>query len=61
VTCHNGTLLGSHIDPIANAQQAPTNVRCTAWITKGSKGTSAPTYRGRKTQYGSNKEIVTDF
>jgi hypothetical protein len=28
---------------------------------QGSKGTPAPTYRGRKTQYGGNKEIVTNF
>jgi hypothetical protein len=44
-----------------HAQQAATKVKCTAWIAKGSKGTPAPTYRGRNTQYGGNKEIVTDF
>jgi hypothetical protein len=43
------------------AQQAVTKVKCTTRIGKGSKGTPAPTYRGRETQYGSNKEIVTDF
>jgi hypothetical protein len=44
-----------------HAQQAATNVKCTARIAKGSKGTPAPTYRGRKTEYGGSKEIVTDF
>jgi hypothetical protein len=44
-----------------HAQQAATKVKYTARIAKGSKGTPAPTYRGRKTQYGGNKEIVTDF
>jgi hypothetical protein len=44
-----------------NAQQAATKVKHTARIAKGSKGTPVPTYRGRKTQYGGNKEIVTDF
>jgi hypothetical protein len=44
-----------------HAQQAATNVKCTARIAKGSKGTTAPTYRGRKTQYGGTKVIVTDF
>jgi hypothetical protein len=44
-----------------HAQQAATNVKCTAWISKGSKSTPTPTYRGRKNQYGGNKEIVTNF
>ena len=44
-----------------HAQQATTNVKCTARIAKGSKGTPSPTYRGRRTEYGGNKEIVTDF
>jgi hypothetical protein len=44
-----------------HAQQIATNVKCTARIAKGSKGTPAPAYWGRKTQYGGNKEIVTDF
>jgi hypothetical protein len=44
-----------------HAQQAATKVKCTSRIAKGSKGTLAPTYQGRKTQYGGNKEIVTDF
>jgi hypothetical protein len=44
-----------------HGQQVATNVRYTARIAKGSKGTPVATYRGRKTQYGSNKEIVMDF
>jgi hypothetical protein len=44
-----------------HAQHATTKVKCAARITKGSKGTPAPTYRDRKTQYNGNKEIVTDF
>ena len=43
------------------AQQAATNVMCTARVAKGSKSTYAPIYHGKKTQYGSNKEIVTNF
>jgi hypothetical protein len=44
-----------------HAQQTATNVKYIARIAKGSKSTPAPTYRGRKTQYGSTKKIVTDF
>jgi hypothetical protein len=44
-----------------HAQQAVTKVKCTTRIAKGSKGTPTPTYRVRKTQYGGNKEIVTNF
>jgi hypothetical protein len=44
-----------------HAQQAATNYKCTAWIAKGSKGTAAPTNRGRNTQYGGTKVIVLDF
>jgi hypothetical protein len=44
-----------------HAQQAATNFKCTARIAKGSKGTVAPTYRGRNTQYGETKVIVSDF
>jgi hypothetical protein len=44
-----------------HAQQRGTDVKCTARIAKGSKGTVAPTYRGRKTQYGGSKVIVMDF
>jgi hypothetical protein len=42
-------------------QQAATNFKCTARIAKASKGTAAPTYRGRNTQYGRTKVIVSDF
>jgi hypothetical protein len=44
-----------------HAQQRGTDVKCTARIAKGSKGTAARTYRGRKIQYGGSKVIVTDF
>jgi hypothetical protein len=44
-----------------HAQQAATNFKYTARIAKGSKGTAAPTYRGRNTQYGRTKVIVSDF
>jgi hypothetical protein len=44
-----------------HAQQRATNINCTTQIAKGSKGTPTPIYRGRKTQYGGTKEIVTDF
>jgi hypothetical protein len=44
-----------------HAQQATTNFKCTARIAKGSKGTAAPTYWGRNTQYGGTKVIVSDF
>jgi hypothetical protein len=44
-----------------HAQQRATDVKCTARIAKGSKGTPIPTYRGRKTQYGGSKVIVMDF
>jgi hypothetical protein len=44
-----------------HAQQSATNVKCNTRITKGSKGTPAPTYRGRRTQCGGSKVIVTDF
>jgi hypothetical protein len=42
-------------------QQAATNFKSIARISKGSKGTAAPTYRGRNTQYGGTKVIVSDF
>jgi hypothetical protein len=44
-----------------HAQQAATNFKCTTRIAKGSKGTIAPTYRGRNTQYGGTKVIVSEF
>jgi hypothetical protein len=40
-----------------HVQQAATKVKCTTRIAKGSKGTLTPTYLGRKTQYGGNKEM----
>jgi hypothetical protein len=44
-----------------HAQQRGSNIKCVSKIAKGSKGTPAPTYRGRKKQYNGNKEIFTDF
>jgi hypothetical protein len=44
-----------------HAQQRGTDIKCTTRIAKGSKGIAAPTYRGRKTQYGGSKVIVMDF
>jgi hypothetical protein len=44
-----------------HAQQAATNFKCTVWIAKGSKGTAAPIYRKRNTQYGGTKVIVSNF
>jgi hypothetical protein len=44
-----------------HAQQVATNFKCTARTAKGSKGTTAPTYQGRNTQYGGTKVIVSDF
>ena len=35
------------------AQQHGSNIKCTSKIAKGKKGTPAPTYRGRKEEYGS--------
>jgi hypothetical protein len=44
--CHNGTLLGSLIDPVVNAMsnRQPPRSSALARIAKGSKGTLAPTY-----------------
>ncbi len=36
-------------------------MKCTAKIARGRKGTPAPTYRGRKEDYGSKREVVADF
>jgi hypothetical protein len=44
-----------------HVQQRAIDVKCTARIVKGSKGIPAPTYRGKKIQYGGSKVIVTDF
>ena len=43
------------------AQQQRSNIKCTSKIAKGKKGTPAPTYRGRKEEYGSKREVVVDF
>ena len=42
-------------------QQHGSNIKCTSKIAKGKKGTPAPTYRGRKEEYGSKREVVADF
>ena len=43
------------------AQQHGSNIKCTSKIAKGKKGTPAPTYRGRKEEYRSKREVVADF
>ena len=43
------------------AQQQRSNIKCTSKIAKGKKGTPAPTYRGRKEEYGSKREVLADF
>ena len=43
------------------AQQHGSNIKCTSKIAKGKKGTPAPTYHGRKKEYGSKREVVADF
>jgi len=43
------------------AQQKGSNIKCIAKIAKGSRGIPAPTYRGRKEEYGSKREVVADF
>ena len=43
------------------AQQKRSNMKCTSKIAKGKKGTPAPTYRGRKEEYGSKREVLADF
>ena len=42
-------------------QQHRSNIKCTSKIAKGKKDTLAPTYRGRKKEYGSKREVVADF
>ena len=42
-------------------QQHGSNIKCTSKIAKGKKGTPAPTYRGRKEEYGSKREVVANF
>ena len=36
-------------------------LKCISKIAKGKKGTLAPTYRGRKQEYGTKREIIVDF
>ena len=43
------------------AQQQRSNIKCTSKIAKGKKGTPAPTYRSRKEEYGSKREVLVDF
>ena len=43
------------------AQQQRSNIKCTSKIAKGKKGTPAPTYCGRKEEYGSKREVLADF
>ena len=44
-----------------HAQQQGSNITCKAKIAKGQKGTPAPTYCGRKIDYGTKREVVADF
>jgi hypothetical protein len=44
-----------------HVQQKATDVKCTAQIAKGSIGIPTPIYRGRRTQYGGSKVIITNF
>ena len=43
------------------AQQCTSNMKCMSKIAKGKKGTSAPTYRGRKQEYETKSEVIVDF
>jgi len=43
------------------AQQWTSNIKCSAKIAKGKKGTPTPTYRGRKEEYGSKHDVVVNF
>ena len=43
------------------AQQQRSNIKCTSKIAKGKKDTPAPTYRCRKEEYGSKREVLADF
>ena len=42
-------------------QQRTSNMKCMSKIAKGKKGTAAPTYRGRKQEYGTKREVIVDF
>ena len=56
VTHHYGTLQGSTTNWRSIVQ-----LKCISKIAKGKKGTQAPTYRGRKEEYGTKCEIIVDF
>jgi hypothetical protein len=43
------------------AQQRRSNIKCTAKIARGQKGSLAPTYRGKNEDYRSKREVVADF
>ena len=43
------------------AQQQRSNIKCMSKIAKRKKGTPAPTYRGRKEEYGSKREVLANF
>ena len=53
--------IGHKSNARCQAQQHRSNIKCTSKIAKGKKGTPAPTYRGRKEEYGSKREVVADF
>ena len=44
-----------------SAQQRTSNMKCMLKIEKVKKGTTAPTYRGRKQAYGTKREVIVDF
>ena len=44
-----------------SAQQRTSNMKCMSKIAKGKKRTAAPTYRGRKQEYGTKREVIVDF
>ena len=44
-----------------SAQQRTSKMKCMSKIAKEKKGTAAPTYRGRKQEYGTKYEVIVDF
>jgi len=44
-----------------SSQQQGSNLKCTTKIASDRKGTLAPTYRGRKEDYGNKQEVVANF
>jgi len=44
-----------------HTQQQGSNIKCIVKISKGRKGTPAPTYCNRKEAYGSKQQVVADF